>query len=90
MTAHRFIVLAACAALAACAQQSPRAPQDEAPGQVEAKSPRVVVAKPEPSRPPLPGVELSEELLFKMMLAEVALQRGQPHIAVQTYLELAR
>jgi tetratricopeptide (TPR) repeat protein len=25
-----------------------------------------------------------------MMLAEVALQRGQPHIAVQTYLELAR
>ncbi|MGH8701663.1 MAG: tetratricopeptide repeat protein, partial [Burkholderiales bacterium] len=90
MTAYRFIVLAACAALAACVQQSPRAPGDEAPGQDEAKSPRVVVAKPEPSHPPLPGVELSEELLFKMMLAEVALQRGQPHIAVQTYLELAR
>jgi tetratricopeptide (TPR) repeat protein len=50
----------------------------------------VVVAKPEPRLPPLPGVELSEELLFKLMLAEVALQREQPHIAVQAYLELAR
>ena len=90
MTAYRFIVLAACAALAACAQEPSRAPQDEAPAAGEARPPRVVVAKPEPSRPPLPGVELSEELLFKVMLAEVALQRGQPHIAVQTYLELAR
>jgi tetratricopeptide (TPR) repeat protein len=90
MTAYRFIVLAACAALAACAQQPSRAPQDEAPAQGEARPPRVVAAKPGPSRPPLPGVELSEELLFKMMLAEVALQRGQSHIAVQTYLELAR
>ena len=89
MTAYRFIVLAACAALAACAQLS-RAPEDEAPAQGDARPPRVVAAKPGPSRPPLPGVELSEELLFKMMMAEVALQRDQPHIAVQTYLELAR
>jgi tetratricopeptide (TPR) repeat protein len=49
-----------------------------------------VTATPEQRRPPLPDVELSEELMFKMMMAEVALQRGQPHIAVQTYLELAR
>ncbi len=90
MIAYRFIVLAACAALAACAQQPSLAPQDEAPAQGEARPPRGVAAKPEPRRAPLPGVELSEELLFKMMMAEVALQRGQPHIAVQTYLELAR
>ncbi len=90
MTAYRFIVLAACAALAACAQAPSRAPQDEAPAAGEARPPRGVVAKPETSRPPLPGVELSEELMFKMMMAEVALQRGQPHIAVQAYLELAR
>jgi len=50
----------------------------------------VVVAKPEAHKPALPNVELSEELLFKMMLAEVAIQRGQAHIAVQAYLELAR
>jgi tetratricopeptide (TPR) repeat protein len=84
MTAYRFIVLAVCAAFAACAQQ----PQQVA--QEEATEPNVVTARPEPRRPPLPGVELSEELLYRMMLAEVALQRGQPHIAVQTYLELAR
>jgi len=84
MTAYRFIVLAVCAAFAACAQQ----PQQTA--QEEATAPHVVTARPEPRRPPLPGVELSEELLYRIMLAEVALQRGQPHIAVQTYLELAR
>jgi tetratricopeptide (TPR) repeat protein len=84
MTAHRFLVLAVCAALAACAQQPQQAAQDEA------TAPRVVTARPEPLRPPLPAVELSEELLFRVMLAEVALQREQPHIAVQTYLELAR
>ena len=82
MTAYRFIVLAVCAAFAACAQQP--AAQGDAAG------PQVVTAKPEPRLPPLPNVELSEELLYRMMLAEVALQRGQPHIAVQTYLELAR
>ena len=84
MTAYRFLVLAVCAALAACAQQPQQAEPEDATG------PRVVTAKPEPRRPPLPNVELSEELLYRMMLAEVALQRGQPHIAVQTYLELAR
>lgn len=90
MTAYRFIVLAACAALAACAQEPSRAPQDGAPARGEARPPRAAAAKPAPGRPPLPDVELSEELLFKMMMAEVALQRGQPHIAVQSYLELAR
>ena len=83
------IVLAVCAALAACAQQPPRAVPEETPVP-GAAPPRAVVGKPETRRPVLPEVELSEELLFKMMLAEVALQRGQPHIAVQTYLELAR
>lgn len=87
MTAYRIMVLAVCAALAACAQQPL---QDQAPGPGEAQQPRVVVGKPEPHLPVLPDVELSEELLYKLMLAEVALQRGQPHIAVQTYLELAR
>ncbi|HEX9686937.1 MAG TPA: tetratricopeptide repeat protein [Burkholderiales bacterium] len=90
MTAYRFIVLAVGAALAACAQQPPGAGQEGAPAPGAAEPPRAAVARPEPRRPTLPEVELSEELLYKMMLAEVALQRGQPHIAVQTYLELAR
>jgi tetratricopeptide (TPR) repeat protein len=41
-------------------------------------------------RPGLPNVELTEQLMHKMMVAEVALQRGQPQIGVAAYLELAR
>ncbi|HTD92148.1 MAG TPA: tetratricopeptide repeat protein, partial [Burkholderiales bacterium] len=37
-----------------------------------------------------PSVDLSPELLYKMMLAEIALQRGLPQTAVQTLLEVAR
>lgn len=92
MTLFRLLVWSLCAVLAACAQQPPSAqPAEGAPEKGGAKPvPRVVVAKPEPRSPPLPEVELSEQLLFKMMLAEVAVQRGQPHVAVPAYLELAR
>lgn len=86
---RHLIALIACAALGACAQQAPRPGEKPQAGEAKPK-PRVVVAKPEPRSPALPNVELSEELLFKMMLAEVAVQRGQPHVAVQAYLELAR
>ncbi len=37
-----------------------------------------------------PSAELSPELLYKIMLAEIALQRGLPQTAVQTLLEVAR
>jgi tetratricopeptide (TPR) repeat protein len=86
----RYLVLAVCAILGACAGE-PQRPAGEAPPPAAAKPvPRVVTAKPEARQQALPNVELSEELLFKMMLAEVAVQRGQPHVAVQAYLELAR
>ncbi len=38
----------------------------------------------------LPGVALSSPILFQVLAAEVALQRGQPAPAYQTYLSLAR
>ena len=41
-------------------------------------------------RPVLPKVELTEQLMFKLLLAEVAEQRGQLQVAVPAYLELAR
>ena len=41
-------------------------------------------------RAALPQIELTGDLMFKMMMAEVALQRGQPQVAVTAYLELAR
>jgi tetratricopeptide (TPR) repeat protein len=42
-----------------------------------------------PSRRRLPRL-LSESILFKLMLAEIAAQRGQPHVAVPAFLEVAR
>ena len=89
MTTHHYIVLMTCAALGACAQQ-PRPIGEGEPARAEAPPPRVVAAKPEPSRPAMPNVELSEDLLFKLTLAEIAVQRGQPHVAVPAYLDLAR
>lgn len=52
--------------------------------------PKVVGQAPAPRTVPLPQVELSEELLFKLTLAEIAAQRGQPHVAVPAFLEVAR
>jgi tetratricopeptide (TPR) repeat protein len=82
--------------LAACAQQpsappggdAARAPGGAAPSQREAKPQPPAQAARTPT--PLPSHELTEQIMFKMMLAEVALQRGQAQIAVPAYLELAR
>jgi tetratricopeptide (TPR) repeat protein len=41
-------------------------------------------------RPSFPVLELTAELMYKMMVAEVALQRGQPEAAAKAYVELAR
>ena len=43
-----------------------------------------------PDARPLPASELSEETLFELLVAEIALQRGDPGLASQTYLELAK
>ncbi len=90
-----ILKVATCAlvlALAACAQQ-PLQPAEAPPGQTAADStvpkPRVVV-RPTAKPPTLPQQELSQAILFKMLLAEIALQRGQGNVAVQSYLELTR
>jgi len=78
---------------AGCAQQptkpavqltaAPQTPADAKPAQ--AATPQAM--RPHPALPPM---ELTEQVMFKMMLAEVAVQRGQPQIAVPAYLDLAR
>jgi tetratricopeptide (TPR) repeat protein len=92
MTLRRFLASIAVCVLAACAQQPVNEDQaaEAAPTAQAKPKPRVVVAKPALPVAPLPTVELTEQLLFKMMVAEVALQRGQPQVAVPAYLELAR
>jgi len=90
MTRFRFLALTAFCTLAACAQPPHAQSADQPPKPDVKPAPRVVVAKPAPRQAPLPQVELTEQILFKMMLAEVAVQRGQPQVAVPAYLELAR
>lgn len=87
----RLAVVAVCATFAACAQQ-PTIPAGSAdPVHSEARPQRkVVVVKPVLRKPPLPDQELTDEILFKLMLAEIAVQRGQPQVAVAAFLELAQ
>ena len=88
----RFIpaVFAAVVSTAACADpavlDTPLAETLAQAAQSAAK-PKPVAPKP---RPALPQIELTEQLMFKLMIAEVALQRGQPQVAVPAFLELAR
>lgn len=94
---HRVPVALLLLLAAGCAQQPKQAPTAAAaaPQKPEVKSappqakPQAPVAQ-QRRKPQLPRIELTEQMMFKMMLAEVALQRGQPHIAVPAYLDLAR
>ncbi len=81
-------------ALGAYVQQPVQA-QSEAPAQQDkppaapAQKPRVVV-RPTVKPPVLPNQEMSQAVLFKLLLAEIALQRGQNNVAVQSFLELSK
>lgn len=93
MNPFRTVALTASLALTACAQV-PVQPEAAAPAakplpKVVAQTPAQAPA-PAPRVAPLPNVELSESILFKLTLAEVALQRGQAHVAVPALLEVAR
>ena len=91
MTSPRSLLLAVCVLLAACAQQPVKPTASEAPSSKSAAQPQTKVsAKPAGRQPQLPAHELTEQLMLKLLLAEVAVQRGQSHIAVPAYLDLAR
>ncbi len=91
----RTAALLASLVLAACAQPPAKPSEAAAPVAAAVKPlPKVVAQVPTqmraPRAAPLPHIELSEALLFKITLAEIAVQRGQPHIAVPAFLEVAR
>ena len=91
MNALRPAPLLALLILAACAQEPRHAePLQVAAPEKQQVKPKVTVAKPARHQAPLPPLELTDQLMFKLMLAEVAMQRGQPQVAVPAYLELAR
>lgn len=92
MNLTKPLALIASLALAACAQ--PPVQPDAAPAVAATPAakplPKVVTQVPAPRAAPLPNIELSEAILFKITLAEIAVQRGQPHVAVPAFLDVAR
>lgn len=81
--------------ITACA--TPPAPSDPAkdskappPVQTGADEAAETALPPERPAPPRPNIALSEDLLFRLLLAELAGQRGRANVAVRHYLALAR
>ncbi len=92
MTAHKLpasllVLLAFPMLLAACASapQPAAAPKPAAQAGKSGKE-----AEKTPEKPPLPNVELTDELLYRFLVAEVASQRGETDLAAREYLDLAR
>ncbi len=83
-----FLLAAACVcAIAGCATPTP--------GSVDAPDPltKPTAAADTPDsvgRPELPDVELTRELLYEFLIAEVAGQRGNVTLAAQAYVDLAK
>jgi len=87
MNLLRFTPLATCMAVTACLALSSAANAVD----IAQTAPSVQSgAKPVPRQLNLPAIDLSEELMYRLMLVEIAVQRGQVNEAVSEYLKLAR
>ncbi|MEX0637362.1 MAG: hypothetical protein WD155_01355, partial [Burkholderiales bacterium] len=82
--ANRLFILLVVLPLAACVALA----QTDGEPDAHDQPPQSAVA--EPSTANLPEQELTEPLLYEMLLAEIALQRGNPALAAQTYADLAK
>src|SRR5438132_9334471 len=79
--------------LAACGTLSQPEPSAAPPPSAPRSTPAPAAAPaPAPSTRSAPeaSAELSEATLYELLLGEIALQRGDPGLAAQTYLELAK
>ncbi len=87
---HNILLLLAMLFIAACTTIPTEQEPVQATGEI-ATEPEVAVEVETPRNlPERPKIELTEDLLFKILVAEVAGQRGKIDIAVENYLELAR
>jgi tetratricopeptide (TPR) repeat protein len=86
---HAALLLVAAFAVAGCAGSPPRAA--DAPD-AQATPPPATADKPAApvARSDLPNLELTRELLYEFLLAEVAGQRGNLTLAAQAYADLAK
>jgi tetratricopeptide (TPR) repeat protein len=80
--------------IGACATIPQDVTTDQEPGLDTTTDSQAVTQTPAPEpervRPERPKIELTEDILFKVLVAEVAGQRGKIDIAVEYYLDLAR
>jgi tetratricopeptide (TPR) repeat protein len=83
--ARTALLLAAAFAVAGCAGSPPRAA--DAP---EPPAKPAVAADATAPRADLPNLDLTRELLYEFLIAEVASQRGNLALAAQAYVDLAR
>lgn len=84
--ALRLLSLLLAALLAAGAAQAQTTDIDDD----EDEEPPRAASGPRPPPPKLPALDLTGPLLYEMLLGEIALQRGSPGLAAQTYAELAK
>lgn len=74
--------------LAACAHAPQQAVQANNPPVEQEAKPNSLGDKPEPPLN-LPSLELNEQMLYELLLGEMANQRGNSELAVQIYMALA-
>lgn len=88
----RALAVSACLAFGAFATVAQAAPPRLAQGDEEAIEvpPPASVTKPRAPRTPLPNVSLTPDILYRVLAAEISLQRGLVGTAYRTYLDLAR
>jgi len=72
--------------LGACAQKPPQTAATTGAEEAE----RVEVEDPPTAAAPLPDIELTDQIVYEFLLAEIAGQRGNPVLAAQAYVDLAR
>ena len=93
VTALRLIAAMAFAVFAGCAATPPAAaveePQDESDADAPASEAQALAPEPV-DRSSLPNQELTENLLYEFLLAEIAIQRGNAALSAQAYVDLAK
>jgi tetratricopeptide (TPR) repeat protein len=78
-------------ALSACAQLPARAPAPPAPAASETQAQPIAHTAEPPARvEPLPNQELTPQIVYQLLLAEIAGQRGDLGLSASAYLDLAR
>ena len=93
--ARYLVILLFTVLLGGCASIQPETDPEQAvetPTEPEAQAVVKETPAPEPERllPKRPDVDLTEDILFKVLVAEIAGQRGKLDIAIENYLDLAK